>query len=83
MLAWPKPSDFDATPKTVVRRSGRIAVVSAVLPLSSHHAIAVSHEADRARVGVGNSLTARRTRDSLDYYGVPLIDFRRRVGHGM
>ncbi len=56
MLAWPKPSDFDATSKTGVRRSGRIAVVSAVLPPSSHHAIAVSREADRAREGVARIL---------------------------
>jgi hypothetical protein len=42
MRAWPKPSDFDTMPKTGVRRSGRIAVVSDVIAMSSHHTIAVS-----------------------------------------
>jgi hypothetical protein len=50
MLAWPKPSDFDAMLKTGVRRSGRIAVVSDMFPLSSHHTIAVRRKADGACV---------------------------------
>ena len=50
MLAWPKPSDFDAMLKTGVRRSGRTAVASYMFPMSSHHTIAASRQADRARV---------------------------------
>jgi hypothetical protein len=41
MIAWSRPSDFDAMPKNDVRRFGRIAVVSDVFPMSSHYGTVV------------------------------------------
>jgi hypothetical protein len=41
MLAWLKPSDFDAMRRTGVSHSGRSGVVSNVFPMWSHYATVV------------------------------------------